>query len=104
MDDSPKTKAQLIGELDNYRTLFENTPLGYHSLNEAGDIIEVNGSWCRVLGYSKEEVLGRNFSEFLRPDFQKRFQQSFPKFKERGSVSCVEKKPLSSSKSQQRIL
>ena len=55
-----------------------------------GDFIELNETWCNVLGYSKEEVLGRNFSEFLHPDFREVFEENFPKFKSVGYILGVE--------------
>lgn len=66
---------------ERFASLFENAPIGYQSLDEQGDIIAVNEAWCKMLGYTKEEVLGRNFSEFLTPDFFEHFEESFQKFK-----------------------
>jgi PAS domain S-box-containing protein len=75
---------------ERFRSLFENAPLGYQALNENGDFIEVNETWCKVLGYTKEEVLGRNFSEFIHPDLCEHFQENFPKFKSMGYILGVE--------------
>jgi PAS domain S-box-containing protein len=75
---------------ERFRSLFENAPLGYQSLDENGDLIEVNETWCRVLGYTKEEVLGRNFSEFIHPNFREVFEENFPKFKSVGYILGVE--------------
>ena len=75
---------------ERFRILFENAPLGYQSLNEQGDFIELNETWCKVLGYTKEEVLGRNFSEFIHPDFREVFNENFPKFKSIGYILGVE--------------
>jgi len=75
---------------ERFRRLFENAPLGYQSLDANGDLIEVNETWCRVLGYTKEEVLGRNFSEFIHPDFREVFKENFPKFKSMGYILGVE--------------
>jgi PAS domain S-box-containing protein len=108
--DDRKTKKQLIGELrelreqldaansakvlreseDRFRTLFENAPLGYQSLDAEGNFIEVNETWCKKLGYGKEEVIGRNFSEFIRPDYREVFKENFPKFKGIGYILGVE--------------
>jgi len=93
--------ARLIGEIvehkqaekllresaARFRHLFENAPLGYQSLNEAGDLIEINETWCALLGYTKEEVLGKNFGEFVHPDSPLKFADNFPKFKRQGTVT-----------------
>jgi PAS domain S-box-containing protein len=75
---------------EKFRTLFENAPLGYQSLDANGDFIELNETWCKILGYTKEEVLGRNFSEFIHPDFREIFKENFPKFKSMGYILGVE--------------
>jgi len=40
--------------------------------------------------YKKEEVLGRNFSEFIVPEWGKHFAENFPRFKAVGEVLGVE--------------
>ncbi|GAB7079268.1 PAS domain S-box protein [Megalodesulfovibrio paquesii] len=76
--------------LARYEALFEYAPMGYQSLDEAGNLLEVNATWLATLGYSAEEVLGRNFSEFLHPDWKAHFQENFPRFKALGEVLGVE--------------
>jgi len=76
-----RLEAELRQSQERFRDLFENAPLGYQSLDEQGNFIEINDTWRRILGYSKEEVIGRNFSEFIHPDFQEVFRENFPKFK-----------------------
>lgn len=71
---------------DWYKLLFENAPLGYQSLNANGFIIEVNQQWLDTLGYSRDEVIGKWFGDFLTPAFQDGFRKRFPVFKERGEI------------------
>ncbi len=85
-----QSENALIDSEERFRMLFENAPLGYQSLNVNGDFIELNETWCQLLGYTKEEVLGRNFSEFIHPDFRKVFKENFPKFKSLGYILGVE--------------
>ncbi|MBM9603663.1 PAS domain S-box protein [Desulfopila inferna] len=73
-----------------FRLLFEEAPLPYQSLDENGTISEINQSWLDTLGYSKDEVIGRNFGEFLPPDYVTHFKESFQKFKAVGEVIGVE--------------
>ena len=75
---------------ERFRGLFENALVAYQSLDANGDFIEVNETWCKVFGYTKEEVLGRNFSEFIHPDFREVFKENFPKFKSVGYTLGVE--------------
>ena len=75
---------------EQFRVLFENAPLGYQSLNEDGNLIAVNEAWCKTLGYEKDEVVGRNFSEFIHPDFKEVFRENFPRFKKAGYILGIE--------------
>lgn len=75
---------------ERFRILFENAPLGYQSLDANGNLIELNETWCKLLGYTKKEVLGKNFSEFIHPDFNEVFKENFPKFKSMGYILGIE--------------
>ncbi len=72
---------------DRFRMLYERVPMPYQSLDSDGCIVEVNPAWLKNLGYTRGEVIGRPFSEFLRPDSQTRFRENFPRFKAVGEVS-----------------
>ncbi len=72
------------------RNLYERAPLGYQSLDENGCFLFVNQAWVEGLGYSKEEVIGRNFSDFLHPDWRDHFKENFPRFKAIGEILGVE--------------
>lgn len=73
-----------------FRLLFERAPLGYQSLDEEGNIIEINPAWLDLLGYSREEVIGKSFGEFLHPDWKNHFKENFPHFKAVGEILGVE--------------
>ena len=64
-----------------------SSPVGYQSLNSDGNFIEVNDAWLETMGYSREEVIGHGFGEFLAPEYLNVFRSSFPKFKEAGEIS-----------------
>jgi PAS domain S-box-containing protein len=85
-----KVERELRESEERFWSLFDNAPMGYQSLNEQGNIIEVNETWCKTLRYTREELLGRNFSEFLFTDFHKKFEENFPKFKNQGYIRGVE--------------
>jgi PAS domain S-box-containing protein len=48
--------------------LYEKAPLGYQSLDENGHFIVVNQTWLDTLGYTREEVIGKSFADFLHPE------------------------------------
>ncbi len=69
-----------------YRLLYENSPLPYQSLDEEGGILEVNTAWLEMLGYERDEVLGRWFGEFLTDEYVDVFRERFPRFKAAGCI------------------
>ncbi|MCG8616214.1 MAG: PAS domain S-box protein [Desulfobacterales bacterium] len=73
-----------------FKRMFEQAPLSYQSLDDRGNFTAVNDTWLKTLGYRSEEVIGRNFSEFLQPGWQDHFEQNFPRFKAVGEVLGVE--------------
>ncbi len=49
----------------HYRDLYNRTPVMLHSIDADGRLISVSDTWLAVLGYTREEVLGRKSTEFL---------------------------------------
>jgi len=76
---------------EKYIDLFENAPDGYHSIGPDGTILEVNNTWLKVLGYERDEVIGKmKLTDLLTEDGLKTFQNTFPEFKNKGSIENVE--------------
>ena len=73
-------KAILDSE-SNFKWLYENAPVPYHILAPNGRILGVNQRWCDVLGYSKEEALGKEIFDFIFVDEQEAARYSFAKKK-----------------------
>src|SRR6056297_801011 len=75
---------------EKYRAMYTNAPLPYQSLDAEGRFIDVNPAWLTTLGYTREEVIGEKFSEFLHPVWKPHFETNFPAFKKRGYVHDVQ--------------
>lgn len=71
---------------ERFRTLFENTPIAYQSLDADGNVLQVNLAWEEILGYAKKEVIGRSFSEFILPEERDRFNKLFPMYRSAGKI------------------
>jgi len=69
-----------------FRTLFDNAPLGYQSLDVNGNFLDVNQTWLDLLGYQKDEVVGKWFGDFLTPKYKEAFNKRFELFKKQGKV------------------
>ena len=85
-----EVEVALIESEERFRLLYERAPLAYQSLDEKGCLIEVNQAWLDMLGYSREEVIGRPVADFLSPEFKEHFKHHFPRYKSVGEVLGVE--------------
>jgi formate hydrogenlyase transcriptional activator len=47
-----------------YRSLYNDTPVMLHSIDNDGRLVAVNDHWLRVMGYTRDEVLGRHVTDF----------------------------------------
>ncbi len=65
-----KATLSLEQENNRYRQLFELSPTGIILEDENGIIIDVNPSFCRSLGYVKDELVGQNVKILAHPDVQ----------------------------------
>ncbi|WP_375750911.1 PAS domain-containing protein [Vibrio sp. HN007] len=59
------------------------------SLDYSGSILDVSPAWLDLTGYSKGEVLGRHFLEFLDVESLLRVDKNFPCLKDFGYVDNV---------------
>lgn len=85
-----KVSQALLESEDKFRSLYENSPLSYQSLDENGCFLDVNPVWLKTLGYKKEEVIGQWFGDFLHPEYALKFAENFPVFKKRGYVNDIQ--------------
>jgi len=53
---------------ERIRSLYDNTPILMHSLDQQGRVLEVNEHWLKTLGYERSEVIGRPVGNFTAPE------------------------------------
>ncbi|NTW02170.1 MAG: PAS domain S-box protein, partial [Oscillochloris sp.] len=70
--------------------LYENSPNGYHSLDTSGIITMVNQTELTWLGYTREEMLGQPFIDFITEPSRRTFFDNYMIFKQRGWVRDIE--------------
>ncbi|MBV2235449.1 MAG: PAS domain S-box protein [Sterolibacterium sp.] len=71
------TLNRLLAEYDD---LYQYAPCGYHSLDRDGVIQRINQTELDMLGYRREEVVGKiNVRQLLTPDGLRIFQKNFAK-------------------------
>jgi two-component system cell cycle sensor histidine kinase/response regulator CckA len=73
-----KTEEALQESEELYRQLFDFLPYGAEILDSEGFIIDCNPGSTRLLGYTREELVGKHITEFLHPDAVHIFKNKFP--------------------------
>jgi len=63
---------------ERFRRLYDEAPVGYHEIDTEGRILNINKTECELLGFSREEVLGRDVFEFVVPDLREQARACFP--------------------------
>jgi diguanylate cyclase (GGDEF)-like protein/PAS domain S-box-containing protein len=80
-------EAALAASEAHYHALFSGAPLAYQSLDVADSrLIEVNDAWLALLGYRREEVVGREIGEFLDSRSLPVLREAFPSFVSNGQI------------------
>jgi PAS domain S-box-containing protein len=60
-------REALRSEEQRYRELFESAPDGIFVAGSDGRYTDVNAAGCRLVGYTREELLGRSVTELVAP-------------------------------------
>lgn len=66
-DISKRKQAEEVLHLseERYRSLYNDTPVMLHSIDQDSRLVSVSNNWLETLGYERSEVLGRKFTDFL---------------------------------------
>jgi two-component system, NtrC family, response regulator AtoC len=73
-----------------FRETYDNSPVMMHSINRDGVLLSVNKKWLEVMGYTREEVIGRKLDLIMtRESWEWCFSSVLPKFWPEGKCSDV---------------
>ncbi|MBF0311166.1 MAG: PAS domain S-box protein [Magnetococcales bacterium] len=78
--------ARLEESENRFRSIFEHAPVAYQSLNREGCFIDTNPILHELLGYEREEILGRSFGEMWSPGSQEAFSEAYSHFLHTGAT------------------
>jgi PAS domain S-box-containing protein len=77
---SRKRSEKVLRESEEkYRTIMESTEEGYYEIDLAGNFTFFNDSLCKILGYSRKELLGMNNRNYTDQETSKKVFQAFNK-------------------------
>ncbi len=65
-----------------FRDLYNNTPVMMYSIAANGRLVSVSDYWSRHMGYSRDEVLGRDIVDFMTDDSRRQILNTWrPQFR-----------------------
>ncbi len=73
------SEKELIQSEKKYRTLIETTSEGYWLVDEEGMTLEVNDALCSMLGYDKDDIIGKSPMDFMDDDNKEIYRKMFRK-------------------------
>jgi two-component system cell cycle sensor histidine kinase/response regulator CckA len=72
-----ETEKALRESEDKYRNILASIQEGYFELDLAGNLTFVNDAVCRIIGYTKEELIGMNNRQYSSPETARRVYNKF---------------------------
>ncbi|MBF0482122.1 MAG: PAS domain S-box protein [Desulfovibrionaceae bacterium] len=88
--DRKRMEQELRQSEQNFRILYTETPAMMHSIDASGRLVGVSNHWLEILGYGREEVLGRRSVEFLTPESRRYAEEvALPRFFKTGAIKDV---------------
>ncbi len=72
-----RVERELKQSEEKFKQLYEKAPIPYHTLSPTGEITNVSDKWCQILGYEKEEIMGRSIFELIAEDEREIAKVSF---------------------------
>ena len=76
-----------MGYQIDYKSFYEDSPDMLFSVEaKTGNIIECNGTLLSVLGYTKNEFLGKNIIDMYHPDSRDRAKENLSSFQATGDL------------------
>src|SRR5438067_3952471 len=68
ISDLRQTEEALRESEERFRGTFENAAVGIIHTDSAGRFLRVNGTYCAIVGYSREELLRKTLRDIIHPD------------------------------------
>lgn len=63
-----RARMALAASEARFRAMFEQAAVGVARLSPQGDWLQVNETFCQLLGYPATEIVGRHFQDFTDPE------------------------------------
>ncbi len=74
-----KAEQKLKESEEKYRGILENIKEGYYEVDLKGNLTFYNSRLAEFLGYTKNDIMGYNYSKFIDPEYKKEVSMRFNK-------------------------
>ncbi len=64
---------------EKYRAILENIEEGYYEVDIKGNFTLFNDAFCKITGYSRDELMGMNSRDYMNPEDVKKVYNAFNK-------------------------
>src|SRR5258708_34381570 len=61
---------------EQLRKLYRETPLPLHAVGVDGRIKQVSDAWLKLLGYPRDDITGRDLTDFMTEDSKRRYEKT----------------------------
>jgi PAS domain S-box-containing protein len=85
-----KAAEALAESEERYRTLFENATDVIQIVHPDGQLLFVNSSWCKALGYTQEEAQHLKVFDIIHPENKNECELNFNRALDEGTTGIVE--------------
>ena len=93
--DRKRAEEALRESEEQFRGMFENAAVGIAQADATGRFLSVNEKFCTIVGYPREELLGKTFQDITHPDDLAASLQTFTAMmRDESPVSGLEKRYL----------
>ncbi len=91
LDRKVEERTRELQESENrFRQFFENQPAYCYMISPEGLVLDVNKSALEVLGYEKEDIIGRPLQTIYAPECLPKMMKNLEKWKATGKLTDVE--------------
>jgi PAS domain S-box-containing protein len=81
--DRRRAEADMRESERRYREIYQRTPVMLHSIGADGRLVSVSDYWLKVMGYEREDVIGRPSTDFLTEESRRlALEEYIPHFME----------------------
>jgi PAS domain S-box-containing protein len=82
-DIGPRLRAEgkLLESQERFRGVFEHAPYGIIVAGLDGRFIQLNSAFCRMLGYSEQELMAKSWMELTHPDDVEMSRRAFDRLR-----------------------